>query len=162
MAGLFRAKNLERISNPDNLDDYIRVSNPAMWIALVAVLLLLVAAIVWGICGTITESTPSLLIVDDGKAQCYIDETRAAQLQSGDEIVFQDASGMVTSVASAPVPIDQAIEETDEPLVAFQKALGDTEWLSHAAASIDLPDGTYEATVVLKVYAPFALFFGAS
>ncbi len=50
---LFRKKNLERISSPEQLNDYIRVSTPAIWILLVAVIILLLGALVWATFGSL-------------------------------------------------------------------------------------------------------------
>lgn len=38
---VFRKKTLERISSPDQLTDYLCVTNPGIWVILVAVILLL-------------------------------------------------------------------------------------------------------------------------
>jgi len=46
---IFRKSSLERMSSPEQLNDYIRVSNPSVWIILAAIAILLIAAIVWGI-----------------------------------------------------------------------------------------------------------------
>lgn len=44
----------DRISSPEKLDDYIRVTTPSVWITLGAIVLVLVGAIVWGIFGELT------------------------------------------------------------------------------------------------------------
>jgi len=46
---IFRKASLERMSSPDKLNDYIRVSNPSVWIVLCAIAVLLVAAVVWSV-----------------------------------------------------------------------------------------------------------------
>lgn len=56
---IFREKNLERISSPDKIDDYIKTTTPGIWIVLIAVLLILAGAIVWSVFGRITVNTPS-------------------------------------------------------------------------------------------------------
>ena len=43
---LFRKKTLERISSPEQLQDYMRVTNPGTWMVLAAVIVLLVGLIV--------------------------------------------------------------------------------------------------------------------
>ena len=43
---LFRKKTLERISSPEQLQDYMRVTNPGTWMVLAAVIALLVGLIV--------------------------------------------------------------------------------------------------------------------
>ena len=47
--GLFRKKSIDKISSPEQLDDYIRVSNPAIWMLLSCIIILLVGMCVWGI-----------------------------------------------------------------------------------------------------------------
>ena len=51
--GLFREKSLERISSPEQLDDYIRVVSPAIWLLLIGVVLLLAGVLVWASVGSI-------------------------------------------------------------------------------------------------------------
>ena len=51
---VFRKKSLERISSPEQINDYIRVITPGMWILLVVIVLLIVAGIAWGLCVTLT------------------------------------------------------------------------------------------------------------
>ena len=50
---IFREKSVERVSGPESLNDYIRVTSPSVWIALVALLILLAGMIVWSIFGRI-------------------------------------------------------------------------------------------------------------
>ena len=48
---IFRQKNLDRVSSPEQLNDYIRVTTPSVWIVLIAVVLLLIGAVIWGVFG---------------------------------------------------------------------------------------------------------------
>ena len=48
---LFRKKSMDKLSSPDQLTDYIRVANPGVWMILVAIVLLLAGACVWGMYG---------------------------------------------------------------------------------------------------------------
>ncbi len=50
---IFREKSLERISEPEQLHDYIRVTTPGIWLVLIAVVILLAGVFVWGIFGTL-------------------------------------------------------------------------------------------------------------
>ena len=52
MGSIFRDKSLERISSPDQMDDYIRVTTPSVWIALLALVILLVGILAWTVLGT--------------------------------------------------------------------------------------------------------------
>ena len=46
---IFRKKSLEKIQSPEQIDDYVRVITPGLWLVLGAVILLLSAMILWGI-----------------------------------------------------------------------------------------------------------------
>ena len=52
-SSIFRQKSLDKVSSPEKLDDYIRVTTPSVWVTLLAIVLLLVGAIIWGIFGEI-------------------------------------------------------------------------------------------------------------
>lgn len=49
--GLFRKKSMEKISSPEQLDEYIKVSNPSVWMLLFCIIILLLGICVWGIFG---------------------------------------------------------------------------------------------------------------
>ena len=42
-----------RVGSPEELNDYIRVSSPAVWIALAVVIALLLGALAWAVFGTV-------------------------------------------------------------------------------------------------------------
>lgn len=62
-SSIFREKSIERVSSPEKLDDYIRVTTPSVWITLAAIVILLVGVIAWGIFGELTVHN------DDGTAE---------------------------------------------------------------------------------------------
>ena len=50
---LFREKSIKQVSSPEELNDYMKVTTPRVWIVLVAIILVLVGAISWGIFGSV-------------------------------------------------------------------------------------------------------------
>lgn len=48
-----KANDPVRVNSPEELDNYIRVSTPAVWIVLAVVITLLLAALVWSVFGTV-------------------------------------------------------------------------------------------------------------
>ena len=57
MSDLFRKKSLDRISSPEQLNDYIRVTTPTVWLVLLALVILLAGMLLWSILGTVTVQT---------------------------------------------------------------------------------------------------------
>lgn len=51
---LYREESLDRISSPEKLNDYIRVSSPSVWLIMAAVIILLLGVIAWSILGSVT------------------------------------------------------------------------------------------------------------
>jgi len=50
---IFRKKSLERISGPEELNDYIRVTTPSVWLVLAALVILLAGMLAWSMFGTV-------------------------------------------------------------------------------------------------------------
>lgn len=71
-ASIFRAKSLDRISSPEEIDEYMRVTSPSMWLVLGTVFLLLAAALLWSVTGRIemtengqiTEIAPITFLIE--------------------------------------------------------------------------------------------------
>ena len=62
-SGIFRQKSLKRVSSPEELNDYIRVTSPSVWIVLAALVLLLAGMLAWSILGNIQTHN------DDGSTE---------------------------------------------------------------------------------------------
>ena len=54
MSTLFREKSMEKISSPEQLNDYIRVTTPSVWLVLLALVILLAGILAWSALGTVT------------------------------------------------------------------------------------------------------------
>ena len=56
---IFRQKSLERISSPEEIDHYMKVTRPSLWLALGVIVLLLSALILWSATARIEAATVS-------------------------------------------------------------------------------------------------------
>ena len=127
---LFRKKTLDRISSPEQLTDYLRVTNPGIWVVLVAVILLLAGVFAWSMVGTLETTAEVKIVVSD-----HIAEIIPLGSESLDE-------GMPLRVSGQEYII--AFDDTDE----FGRSTG--------IAEVELPDGTYDGTVVLEAVHPIS------
>ena len=55
---IFRQKSMDRVSSPEQRNDYIRVTTPSVWLVLAAVILLLVGMLAWSVFGTVEARNP--------------------------------------------------------------------------------------------------------
>ena len=94
---IFRKKSLERISSPEQLNDYIKVSNPSIWIVLLAAIIFFVAVFIWSINGNIISKIDSkgIFIGADNElyVACYVpsSEVKNEKVRVGMEVRLYDA-----------------------------------------------------------------------
>ena len=88
---IFRKKSLEKVSSPEQLDDYIRVSNPGVWIVLVTVIVLLVGVCVWGVFGRLETTVGSAAVVKNGEMSLYIKEQHLGKINEGMIVRVKDS-----------------------------------------------------------------------
>lgn len=54
---LFREEALEKVSNPEQLDQHVRITRPGAWVAIIAVVILVIGVGIWAFTGNITSGS---------------------------------------------------------------------------------------------------------
>lgn len=80
---IYREKSLERVKSPDNLNEYIQVSNPAVWMLLAAVILLLVGFCTWAVFGQVQTVVKADALCENGIVTCYLPDAQAQSVRPG-------------------------------------------------------------------------------
>ena len=125
---VFRKETLERISSPEQLTDYLKITNPGVWVILSAVILLLAGLFAWSMIGTLETTATAKVIVSNDTAQIVPIDA---------DIITE---GMVFRVNSEEYTV--ALAENDDLGRHF------------GMASVDLPDGIYDGTIVVDQVHP--------
>lgn len=149
---IFRKSSMERVTSPEQLNDYIKVTRPSVWLLLGAVIALLIGVCVWGVFGKLTTSREALLLVRDGKAVCYVKPELSNSLASGMELRVGESTGELISLASTPMEITEDFDAYALYLSDLQ--VGD--WVLPVAVDIALEDGVYMAKIVLETISPIS------
>ena len=148
---------MEKVSSPEQLNDYIRVSNPGVWIALTAVIVLLVGVCVWGIFGRLETTVGSAAVIKDGVMTIYIKEEHLGKIEEGMTIRVKDREYLITSVETAPRTIPEGFDEYMLHLSGMHVG----EWVFGVTAmDTDLADGVYKAEIVVESIAPMSFILG--
>ncbi len=127
---MFRKKVVDRISSPDQLTDYLKVTDPGIWAVLLAVILLMAGLAVWSAVGTLETKADAKIIVEKHRAEVVI---------TGPE---QIREGMKLRVGS------------EEAVIASTKE--DSYGRITGVAEISLPDGSYNGIVVVDETKPIS------
>ena len=127
---LFRKKSLERVSSPEQLQDYMRVTSPAMWMVLGAVIALLAGLLILASVGHLETTLPAQAQIAGGSITVTLPAAEATNVREG----------MPLRVAGQEVAIE----------TVYKNDAGDT--VCTAALSAD--DGTYDAQIVTDSISP--------
>ncbi|MDR3341405.1 MAG: hypothetical protein LBT14_01220 [Treponema sp.] len=123
---VFRKESLDHISSPDQLYDYIKVSNPAGWIILAALLMLLVSAFFWAATATIATTVSTKAVAEGDRYVSYLPYNAAQGIQPGMSARIGDNPAKVLRIAAIPESHREAAQALRGDYAAY--ALGLTEW----------------------------------
>jgi hypothetical protein len=146
---IFRKSALERISSPEQLDALLQITTPQNWLALIGLLGLLLAGLVWGIFGRIPVevSAPTVFIYPGGIQNVPI--TTNGQLgeiyrvpgdfvQAGETVALvHDLSGETIPVVSPHAGRVLELKASEGSMVTLGMPLLSVEALTEDGSSIE-------------------------
>lgn len=127
---LFRKSSLDSISSPEQLNDYIKVSNPSVWLVLVALFVLLAAVFYWGFNGSLLTTISVKGVVLKGNVLCYISTEDADNINVCQKatITNNDDSqikGQVSGVRDIPMSAAEITSELNSDYLVEELVQGE-------------------------------------
>ena len=151
---IFRKTSLDRISSPEQLNDYIRVTNPGLWMIMSTVIFLLVGICVWGIFGRLDTTIAVGAVTENNQTLCYVKESDVQAMDAGMQVWIGDAQYQISSILPQPIQVD----DTFAQYLLHVGSLSEGEWVFAAVL-----DGTHgengvimEAEIVIESIAPMS------
>ncbi len=132
---IFRQKTLDRIASPEQLTDYLHVTNPGIWVLLAVIILLLAGFFAWATIGQLEVVTDAKASVTDGTAQITV--LSSAQVNSG----------MTVRVGKEEFTVSTVDEDELGRTVAY--------------APVTLANGNYDAKIVVESVSPISFLLTA-
>lgn len=151
---IFREKSLERVTSPEQLDSYIKVVNPAIWIVFSAIAVLLIGAIIF--CAVFkleTKTVKSVAVVKNNEVTLYI---AGADRQSV-------SSGMTVHIANSDYLFPEGDMDAVKLFTATDSAITsvigttDEEYAYKIKFYADIPNGVYTCSIVANEVTPLSL-----
>lgn len=143
---------MERVSSPEQLNDYVRVSNPGVWMILAAVITLLIGVCVWGIFGHLETKISTAGTCENGVFICYVSEEKAEKIKSGMTVNVDGNVLSVSEISAKPIFVSADMDSYLMYLGGFSEG----EWLYEVTANSALSDGTYKAEIVTESVSPMS------
>ena len=141
---VFRKKSVERISSPEQLRDYMRVTTPGTWMVLTAVILLLAGLIVSSALVNVESTIPGQAVVDEDGMLMQI------ELPLSQKSLV--SPGMVVRVSDREAKVDMVFQAEDA-LQVLAELPEDGEKLA---------PGTHDVKIVTETVTPISFLFRRS
>ncbi len=160
---IFNAKARERLRTPDDLEKYIRVTNPGIWIILAACVALLLGLLAWGVFGTVATTVTCQGTIIGSDAVAFLDGENVLKVHAGDSATMLGEKLKVVEVSETPLSRDEAKEVLGSDYLVSTLLDSDWGYLVHCTG-----DGKYEfgqgvpvpMSITVEHVAPISLIFG--
>lgn len=155
-SNLYRKESLDSIASPEEMNDYIKVTGPSIWILLGAVIVFLSGVILWSTLGSLKTTKESLALVEGGLAVCYVDKATYDDLDPDSVINLGGEFRDIISASSTPVESSTVYDSG----VLADLGYTDHDLLYALTATSDLPKGSYKAEVIVEQIHPMSFILG--
>lgn len=154
---IFTKDKLKRVSSPEQLNDYIKVSHPSVWLILTAVTLLLAGVMIWSVFGALTTVRDAVAVVENGKVMCYMSHEDADTLTTGQLVSIESTEGTVAKGAVTEVTVKPVTLPVDfDTYVLYVGGFQVGDFVVSFTADIAVPDGVYKAKVIVESVSPIS------
>ena len=155
---IFREKAVERMSSPDQLNDYVKLSDPGMWFLLAAIVVVLAGACIFGAVGHIDSTVPGVGICVDGKMTAWVKMEYGDSLH--EDLKVKIGGTVYDAGLAAPKPVE--IPADADTYALYLGGLEPGQWVYEVTVNGELDDGAYDAQVITEQIIPLAFLFGAT
>lgn len=161
---IFRKKSLERISSPDQLDDYLKVSSPSVWVVLAALILALIAAGAWCFLGSMPTTASGVGIRMESGTVCFVAAEEGYSIEPGMQVQFTPA-GSDETVAGEVIQVEEPVPAQEAGISVKAEWLSmPGDWVCPVTVKVkeeDLPEGaSLEVSIILDERRPVDLLLG--
>ena len=147
---LFRKSSMDRLKSPEQLNDYIRVANPSVWLILGAIILLLLGVVAWSVFGVVESTLAIGVRAEENRVVCYVSEADISRVKEGMTVRIGETEGTVTQIITTPL---QATEE-DSYLFHFSGLTAGAFYYEVELEMANLSTGIYQGKIVLENISP--------
>lgn len=129
---IFREKSLQKVKSPDNLNEYIRVASPSIWLIIAAIIILLIGFCSWAVFGTVESVVEADVHCENGTITCHVAEKDIPKIRIGMTVQFGEYTGIITEIIMRDGHFGECPLSVDTPI----------------------PDGIYDASITVESIHP--------
>ncbi|OPL07853.1 MAG: hypothetical protein AVO33_03000 [delta proteobacterium ML8_F1] len=170
---IFRKSSLEKISSPEQLNEYVKVTSGGIWLLLIALFALIISVGTWAFIGTIPETVEVKGIAYEGISKeqmvyAYVPMEVVRRMREGMTVQLSPeyapreeygyALGVIQSIGQNPVMEEEilntfgslqwvkSIIPEGNPVaitIRYQMDKGELQWSSSLGREIEISNGAY-------------------
>lgn len=163
-SSIFNQRAAEKLRSPDDLDKYVRVTSPSVWLTLAACASLVIGLLAWGTFGSVDTDVVASGTVVNGQVICLLSSEDAASVHVGDKANVNGTSCSVSEVAAIPLSRDEAgkLLKSDYLLSALMQGDWGYKVNFDADASSFASGVPLSVNITLQSEAPITLVLGGA
>ena len=147
-------------ASPEQLNDYIKVTNPGVWATLIAVIVLLVGFCVWGVFGKLETKTDAVVISNGNVTAGYV----KASDDANQKVAVSQSIKIGNDVYTIKSISNESKKASSFDLVSKYaipaNIYGDSDSLYEITLDKNIAkDGCYSAKIVTESISPFSFIF---
>ncbi len=142
---------------PGDLNQYIRLTTVSTWLVLGAFLIFVIGMVVWGFFGRLTVSVQAVAVSNENSVMLYIPEDQISRIKQDNELVINGSTDTIGDINDNTV-----IEKAGDVLDEYQRSLAnltEDQKVLVVTRTMDVPDGYYEASIIIERIMPFSFLF---
>ena len=147
---IFRKQALDRISSPEDLDNYLVVTKPGIWFVLIAIIVLLIGTFSWMILGRLETSINVAVISSDNQVMCLVPSEKSQEVINSGTVTIAKKEYSLKDVGLSP----QLITDETDINICIAGGLEENTLVLPLAVETSLPEGIYSGNVVIETVKP--------
>lgn len=147
---LFRKNAVERVTSPEQLNDYIHVTSPAIWMILAGIIVILAGVFVWGVAGRLESYEVGAGVAYGGELTVYVSPQVRTKLKEGMKMSVQEKEMKIELISGTTEQVPNDID----PYILSTAGLENGEQAYVLKSPTDLPDGVYSVSIQVESIRP--------
>ena len=154
----FKDEKANKITSPDQMNDYIKTSNPSAWLIILSAMFLLASIFVWAVFGTLNVTVEAGAVAADDRIVCYLPESE--DIAVGSKVRSGDIWGEVVSLSEKPVSelkVKESLNVDEYTLYCLD--LNEWNYIVEISMPENNSDGYIEVEIIKETIKPISFLW---
>ena len=149
---IFRKNSIAKVSSPEQLNEYLRVSSPGVWMVLAAIVILLIGVCAWGFLGHLDTKINTVAVAENSGIILYVKESDIDSVKTDMTVFIGENEYKITDISSEPVSANEGFSE----YALHVGNLKAGEWVYPVSTDGEIAEGVYNAEIIVESISPIS------